>query len=85
MARITCKCGRVLSNVEAPNEVEYTVYNNFEWFSIISKDKIDPMLDIPHPQLDVWKCPICERIYIFKYGEDSPIKVYNIEHDLGGI
>jgi hypothetical protein len=84
MSRIQCKCGQILSNVESPNKIEYVIYNNMDWLSLISKEKLDPMLDIPSPSIDFWKCPNCQRIYIWKYGEDHPIKVYKIEEDNGG-
>lgn len=66
--RFQCKCGGILSNGLSPNVVELRVYTDKEWDKIISSDKIDPV-DIPLPKLDVWKCPVCKRIYVFDGNE----------------
>lgn len=30
-------------------------------------------------KVDVWRCPKCERIYVFEYGNHKAIKVYKLE------
>lgn len=80
MARFLCRCGETLSNSLAPNEIELIVYTDQEWDNIISQDCIDP-LKIPSPSYEVWRCPKCERIYVFKEGEDQPIRRYVLEQD----
>jgi hypothetical protein len=78
MARFKCKCGEVLSDSQAPNDVELKVYTDREWDSILNHDMIDP-LEIPSPQYDVWRCHKCERLYFFEDGNDSPVKIYRLE------
>jgi len=77
MARMTCRCGKVLSNSSAPNDVQYRVYSDFEWDGILQKDVYNSW-EIPLPKLDVWKCPACERLYIFDE-KNELIRVYSVE------
>ena len=76
MARIHCKCGEVLTNSLAPNDIELRVYTDIEWDEIINCDVIDPIM-IPFPKNEVWRCPKCERIYVFD--GDTVIKIYGLE------
>lgn len=76
MAKFGCKCGFLLSNTESPNKIEYKVYSDCEWDMIINQETIDP-INIPQPIFDVWKCPKCERVYIFK--NDEVYRVYMVE------
>lgn len=78
MARLLCKCGETLSNSQAPNDIELRVYTDREWDEIIQNDMIDPLM-IPFPKYDVWRCPKCERIYVFD--GDKVIKRYIIEKE----
>lgn len=78
MARITCKCGEVLSNSQSPNVVNLVVYTELEWENICEQDSIQPWM-IPLPQYEVWRCPECERVYVFERGNDSPKFVYSKE------
>ena len=78
MARMECKCGEVLSNSMAPNDIQLRVYTDKEWDSILAKDTIKTW-KIPLPTYDVWKCPKCERIYVFKEELDAAVKIYSLE------
>lgn len=80
MARFLCKCGETLSNSLAPNGIEFKVYTDKEWDEIINSDCIDPLM-IPSPKYDVWHCPSCERIYVFRSGKNEPIKRYVLESE----
>lgn len=78
MARMNCICGTVLSNSIVPNDIELIVYTEKEWEQILQHDTIETWR-IPLPNFDVWKCPRCERIYVFKQGDNKPIKIYMVE------
>jgi hypothetical protein len=78
MASFYCKCGNRLNNVEAPNDVEWRVYSDREWDAITSIEVIDP-INIPFPTIEVWRCPKCERIYIFK---DNRLFKYYVLHSI---
>ncbi|MFC5702320.1 hypothetical protein ACFPVX_13540 [Cohnella faecalis] len=78
MARFLCRCGEILSNSEVPSGIELRVYTDREWEQIASSDSVDPLL-IPFPKYEVWRCPKCERIYVFEEGNQSAIKVYKLE------
>jgi len=77
---MNCICGKVLSNSEAPNDIELRGYTNKEWNSILANEIIESW-NFPLPFLDIWKCPVCERLYVFD-GEDKPhgvAKIYSLE------
>ena len=80
--RMNCTCGEYLSNSATPNDVELWVYTDREWDAILENDTIETW-KIPLPTHDVWRCPKCERIYVFgKPNEDGcipVIKVYRLE------
>jgi hypothetical protein len=62
----------------APNDIQLRVYTDKEWDKILEQDTIETW-EIPMPTYDVWRCPKCERIYIFEHGNDKAIKVYKLE------
>ena len=79
MAKFLCRCGEELSDSRDP-EIKLLVYSNKEWDKkILSQDKWKS-LAIPFPETDVWRCPVCERLYFFE--ENVLVKVYALESDL---
>jgi hypothetical protein len=62
----------------APNDIQLRVYTDKEWDSILSQDVIESW-KFPIPTLDVWRCPKCERIYVFEDDNSEAIKVYKLE------
>lgn len=73
-----CRCGEVLSNSLAPNDIQLRVYTDEEWDKILEDDVIESW-KIPLPTFDVWKCSECQRIYVYEDGNNIPIKVYILE------
>jgi hypothetical protein len=73
-----CRCGEVLSNSIAPNDIELIVYTDKEWDHLMENDLIEAW-KIPLPNYEVWKCPKCERVYVFKEGSDKAVKIYALE------
>lgn len=80
MAKLNCKCGYVLNTTQVPNDIELKVYTDKEWEKIIECETIEPW-KIPLPQHDVWKCPKCHRIYVFKENNDKVAMIYSLESD----
>jgi hypothetical protein len=78
MARFLCRCGEVLSNSQVPNDIELRVYTEREWDEITNHEMIDP-ITIPLPEYEVWRCPKCERIYVFEGANETAIKIYKLE------
>ena len=78
MARMICACGTELSNHETPNDIELVVYTDIEWNEICNCDSIQPWM-IPTPKYEVWRCPVCKRIYVYEDSDESPIMVYRLE------
>ena len=76
MAKVQCKCGYLLSDVQTG--VNLYVYTKDEWYNIRDMGMIDT-LNIPFPKYDVWKCPKCGRIYVYDDGYGDPIAVYTLE------
>lgn len=77
MAGMKCKCGNILSNTKAPNDIQLRVYTDKEYEEILGLNSIR---DILPPKIDVWRCPLCERIYVFDEN-DNLIKTYALEND----
>lgn len=83
MGKLLCKCGTLLSTSEVPNEIEYRAYSDREWEEkILEKDWLETIA-IPYPEHYVWRCPVCERLYVFKYGMGygKALKVYKLEEE----
>lgn len=78
MANYYCKCGNRLNNSIVPNDIELRVYTDKEWDDIINIGIMDSV-DLPDPKNDVWRCPSCERVYVF---EDSRVIKYYVPHSL---
>ncbi len=78
MASMKCKCGEILSNSEVPNKIQLIVYTDIEWDKILSEECIET-ISIPRPQYDVWRCPVCQRVYVFEPGKLEAIKIYALE------
>ena len=81
MARFLCKCGAILSNSMAPNDVELKVFTDEEWDNIINLGQIDSV-DLPDPTRDVWRCSVCERIYVFDKDSDRVRSIYKPEENI---
>lgn len=75
MARVSCRCGNVMSTTQCPNDIQLHVYTDREWDNILDSGITD-LLDIPSPKYDVWKCPRCSRVYVYNKGYGEPVKVY---------
>lgn len=78
MARMQCSCGALLSNGQAPNDIELVVYTDREWEAMFECEQIEPW-KIPPPKYDVWRCPECKSIYVYEKGSDRPVMVYRLE------
>ena len=63
MASFQCKCGYILSNSQAPDDVTIWAYTDREWDEITTD--ITDIIDLPNPRNSVWRCPNCETIYVF--------------------
>ena len=75
MASMICRCGYRMSTSAAPNDIQLRVYTDVEWDAMTSEEWIEGWR-LPLPKHDVWRCPRCERIYVFEQGYGPPIAVY---------
>lgn len=80
MAGMQCRCGNILSTTACPNNVELHVYTDEEWDELLDCERIIPW-EIKKPKHDVWRCPKCQRIYVFNRGNDTVIATYSLELD----
>lgn len=78
MAGVICKCGRVLSTTQVPKDIQLKVYTDWEWDKLMDCEMIIPR-KMSLPKYDVWKCPACQRIYVFEDGNSTPIMIYRLE------
>lgn len=80
MATLTCRCGFTIDNRSFPNNYLLIVYTDKEWDTITVG--IDKISDLPSPSREVWKCPVCQRIYVFRRNDSSiPDKIYRLEDE----
>ena len=79
MARMTCSCGARLDNQKATNNIQLRVYTDKEWDEICDCESIQPWM-IPEPKYDVWRCPVCKSIYVYKDDNPEPYMIYRLEH-----
>ena len=49
VARLTCRCGEILSNSMVANDIEFLVYADKEWDDIMAVDTINTW-EIPLPR-----------------------------------
>ena len=89
MGCIRCQCGKLISN-NSP-EVQIYAYPSTQWENEIDTLDLVHTLDIPEPELLIWRCPKCRRLYVFPRLEagkvdklprysDRPI-IYKVEKD----
>ena len=78
MAKSTSRCGYELNNQAAPNDVQRRVYSDREWDSFIASG--EPSFEIPFPKYDVWKCPNCQRLYVFL--DSKLVQIYGLEEQV---
>ena len=81
MSRIKCLCGEILSNSTNPN-IEYKLFSDNEWIEFLDRAEKEPAINIDTDKYSLWKCPKCQRIYIFEEYNDNP-QIYKLEVDNG--
>ena len=62
MPKIICKCGEILNYGEIPCALEYCFISDVEY------DMIDSFVDsqkLYQKMKSFFKCPVCERIWVF--------------------
>ena len=77
MAVFWCECGERLSNSQFP-EIDYRIYSDDEWLSIVEDESIIEPILIPYPEHTAWLCPKCKRIHIWKTGESKRFALYEL-------
>lgn len=84
MGRLGCKCGKVLSSVDSPNDVELMVFNGSAINQLMSTNPdmllTDVMLDYDMQDEYCWYCKDCGRVYVFRNNHQLCNRVYLI-HD----
>ena len=79
MARLECRCGHVMWNGETPNDIEFSVFSDKTMDKILSADSISTLKLAEKADLNVWLCPECRRLYVFRSNESEPKYVYKPE------
>lgn len=83
MAHFVCKCGCDMWNGETPNDIELYVYSDRTVCEkVLENDTIDTVTVAGMYDYEVWKCPECERLYIFKNGENECLRAYAPEESI---
>ena len=80
MGRLGCKCGRVLSNVDCPNDVDLWGFDGSTLNNLLKeKPEIlltDVVMDYNIQGLYFWYCKDCGRVYVFKNNHQMWDRVY---------
>ena len=63
---LLCRCGRDMWNGQTPNDIEYAVYSDRRMDKILEQDEISTVKMCMQKDYDVWRCPDCGRLYVFK-------------------
>lgn len=76
---LLCKCGENMWNGNIPNDIEYWVYSDKQSDKILENDIISTLELGMSYDYNVWRCPKCNRLYVFENGRNEVIAVYKLE------
>ena len=80
MGRLGCKCGRVLSTVDCPNDVDLMAFEGVRLSDLLRTSPeillTDVMLDYDIPGKSFWYCNDCGRVYVFRDDHQMYSRVY---------
>ena len=63
---LLCKCGCDMWNGKIPNDIEYTVFSDGRLDEVCAEDMVSTAELGLLNDYNVWKCPECGRLYVFK-------------------
>lgn len=63
---LLCKCGKDMWNGEIPNDIEFSVYSDRRMNEILEEDTVDTIDLVQMNDYNVWRCPKCGRLYVFR-------------------
>ena len=80
MGKMTCKCGKILSNVDCPSDVDLWAFENKTLQSLAKTNIIltDAVMDYHIPGSYYWYCKDCGRVYVFRNNHQMYNRVYLI-------
>ncbi len=81
MARLSCQCGYSMWNGNVPNDIEFYVYSDQQMCSIQEEDTVSTLLLPQRKDYEVWRCPECKRLYVFKKGSNQVRFIYKLEKE----
>lgn len=80
MGRLGCKCGKVLSNVDCPTDVELWGFEGTTISDLIQKNPelplTDAVMDHSIENYYFWYCKDCGRVYVFRTNHQMYRYVY---------
>ena len=76
---LLCKCGCDMWNGQIPNDIEFSVYSDKRMCEILENDTVDTLDLAQMNDYDVWKCPVCGRLYVFGKSSCKVLCVYKPE------
>lgn len=82
MAGIRCVCGKTLNNKKSPNNIVLRTYSDEQYGELMDfiDSSVSDSVQMPEPNVEIWRCPDCKRMYVFENGTDKPV-IYKIEKD----
>lgn len=82
MAQLMCKCNVRMWNGETPNDIQHWVYSDRKMDKICENDTVDVIEFWDMSDYEVWLCPECKRLYVFKEDNKAVKYVYQLEEVL---
>lgn len=77
--RLQCRCGFDMWNGQVPNDIELWVYSDKRMDEILADDTVSTIELAGRFDYNVWLCPECKRLYVFKGHENNVVYVYKPE------
>lgn len=78
---LLCRCGKDMWNGQIPNDIEFSVYSDKRMCEILENDTVDTIDLARMNEYNVWRCPECGRLYVFKGSDNKITRVYKPEDD----
>lgn len=68
MSQMKCVCGFMMRDHDRPLEFEYECYKGSQYARICDElyEEGSTDYDLPEPDVTIWRCPKCQRIYWFE-------------------
>ena len=78
MPKSTCRCGSLLDDDDSQTTNLFLIFSSHDWEK--REAESDWRKQIPYTY-EAWECKVCGRIYLYKFDEESPSKIFMPDTD----